>query len=192
MTSTTARTNAHRITDGQAMAGVKAGSAAAFTVLHDRYHRRAYRVARSVCHDDSRAQEAVQEAFLSIWTTGMNHEGARGVAPWLLTVVRNRAIDNVRRNHPHALRRAGEGWLESFPAPDSVTEDVIAHDDAHRLRTALSELPDEQGEVIALAFYEQLTHTEIAARMQLPLGTVKGRIRLALVRLRGDVTRTSR
>lgn len=180
------------MTDDQAMAGIKAGSSVAFGVLHDRYEGRAYRVARSICHDDSRAQEAVQEAFISIWTTARDYQDRRGLAPWLLTVVRNRAIDNTRRNRPHAINRASDVWLSAIPAPDSVAEQVIAGDLASRLSTVQACLPAEQQEVIRLAFYDQLSHREIAARLHLPLGTVKGRIRLAVERLRGEIADDAR
>ena len=177
--------------DEQLMARVQAGSAVAFGVLHDRYRVRAYRIARNVCHDDGRAQEAVQEAFISIWTTRMSYRRRNRVAPWLLTIVRNRAIDNRRRNQPYAAHRAGAETLRSAIAPANVCDEVIARDQARRLETVLDRLPCEQREVIRLAFYDQLTHREIASRLGLPLGTVKGRIRLAIVRLRAEITRAA-
>jgi RNA polymerase sigma-70 factor (ECF subfamily) len=110
------------------------------------------------------------------------------VAPWLLTIVRNRAIDNARREHAHVTRRADEERLHAIAAPDSVAEQVIAEDIARHVMAVLADLPDEQREAIDLAFNSQLTHTEIAARLQLPLGTVKGRIRLGMERLQGELT----
>ena len=92
--------------DEQLMAAVKAGCIVAFDVLYGRYRHRAYSVARSVCRDEGHAQEAVQEAFMSIWRTRVRYEDRRSVAPWLLTVARNRAIDVARRNQPHAMHRA--------------------------------------------------------------------------------------
>jgi RNA polymerase sigma-70 factor (ECF subfamily) len=170
------------------MAGVKAGSIAAFDVLYERYRHRAYRIARSVCDDDGRAQEAVQEAFTAIWRTRDSYDERRIVAPWVLTVARNRAIDIARRNRPHALHRAGEDRLDTVAGAGIIDEQVIADERAHHLWSVLGQLPEAQREVITLAFYGQLTHGEIAARLELPLGTVKGRIRLALERMRGGVT----
>jgi len=171
--------------DDQVMAAVKAGSVPAFNVLYERYCDRVYRVSRSVCGDDGRAQEAVQEAFISIWRTRASYEDYRSVAGWVLTVARNRAIDVARRNEPHAVHRAGDDRLDSVPAAGTIAERVASDDQARRLLSALCKLPDAQREVVVLAFYGQLTHTEIAAHLELPLGTVKGRLRLALNRLRG-------
>ncbi len=179
-------------TDDEAMAQMQAGSTVAFGVLHDRYRGRAQRIAWALCHDEGRAQEAVQEAFMSIWTTRCSYDERSAVAPWLLTVVRNRAIDNQRRNRAHVSHRADADLLETMTARDDVLEQVIARDVAGDLATALVQLPGEQREVITLAFYDQLTHREIAARLDLPLGTVKGRIRLAIGRLRGEVDRAVR
>lgn len=173
------------------MAAVKAGCIVAFDVLYERYRHRAHRVARSVCRDEGRAQEAVQEAFMSIWRTRVSYEERRSVAPWLLTVARNRAIDVARRNQPHAMHRAVEEHLERVAAAGISDEQVVATERAHHLLGALAQLPDAQRKVIILAFYAQLTHTEIAERLELPLGTVKGRIRLALQRLRGEVAHAS-
>ncbi len=177
------------ITDTQVMAGVQGGSTAAFEVLYDRYCDRAYRVARSVCRDDGRAQEAVQEAFISIWRSRSSYDDRGNVAAWVLTMVRHRAIDTARRNGPHAAHRANEDLLQTARAPDRVAEQVADRDQARDLLSVLARLPDDQRDVITLAFYGQLTHLEIAAHLDLPLGTVKGRIRLAMERLRGDIDR---
>lgn len=179
------------LNDEQLMAAVKVGCVAAFDVLYGRYRHRAYRVARLVCRDESRAQEAVQETFMSIWRARVHYEDRRSVAPWLLTVARNRAIDVARRNQPHAVYRSGEDGIESVAAAGVIDEQVAATERAQHLLGAVAQLPDAQREVIILAFYAQLTHAEIADRLELPLGTVKGRIRLALGRLRGEVVHVS-
>jgi len=179
------------VNDDQVMADVKAGSRAAFGVLYARYYERAFRVARSVCRDDGRAEEAVQETFISIWKTRMTYEMQAGkVAPWVLTVARYRAIDVTRRNGLHAVHRASDDNLLAVRAPNCVVEQVVARAQARELRRLLARLPDVQREVIMLAFYGQLTHSEIAATLGLPAGTVKGRMRLGLQRLRGDIDRS--
>lgn len=101
-----------------------------------------------------------------------------------MTVVRNRAIDVARRNAVHDIRRAGAEALERQPAAGDLVDDAITDDHAHHLRTHLTALPDAQREVIALAYLGELTHTEIADHLGIPAGTVKGRMRLGLEKLR--------
>ncbi len=177
--------------DNEVMASVKVGSVDALGVLYDRYCDRAYRIARSVCRDDGRAQEAVQETFISIWTTRGTYQQRGNVAAWVLTIARHRAIDIARRNTPHAAHRASDERLHTLPAPANVVEHVVKQSEARDLQSLLADLPDAQREVITLAFYAQLTHTEIAEHLHLPAGTVKGRMRLGLQRLRGDIDRVA-
>jgi RNA polymerase sigma-70 factor, ECF subfamily len=174
-----------RHNDDLLMSRVKGGSVDAFEELYDRYSARAYRVARSICHDQGHAEDAIQEAFLSLWKSRTTYQPQRGtVAAWLLTTVRYRAIDLTRRDHKHVSRRAGEHTLAEHPAPGALADQVANRDEADRLRVLLTSLPDAQREVITLAFYGELTHTEIATALDLPAGTVKGRMRLGLHKLR--------
>jgi RNA polymerase sigma-70 factor, ECF subfamily len=147
---------AQPVSDVELMDEVSAGSRDALTELYDRYCHRAYGVALSMCGDEGCAQDTVEEAFLSIWKTGATYASQRGtVAAWLLTVVHGRA-----------------------------RESVIQHDNAaHRCRS-LDKLSDEEREVITLARYGGLSHTEIATQLGLPSATVKGRMRLGLHKLR--------
>jgi RNA polymerase sigma-70 factor, ECF subfamily len=174
--------------DCQLMRQIESGNTDAFEELYERYRARAHRVARSICHDDDRAEDAVQEAFASIWRGRAPYRLQRGsVAAWLLSVVRYRAIDVARRNGTHATRRAGEGLIESRSAPDDVADQAVARAEAARLHALLERLPEAQREVIALAFYRHLTHTEIATALGLPTGTVKSRVRLGLQKLRAEI-----
>lgn len=171
--------------DDLLMARVKGGSVDAFEVLYDRYSARAYRLARSICHDQGHAEDAIQEAFLSLWKSRAAYQPQRGtVAAWLLTAVRYRAIDVTRRDHKHASRRTGEHALALHPTQGAFADQVANRDEADRLRALLNRLPDAQREVITLAFYGELNHTEIATALGLPAGTVKGRMRLGLHKLR--------
>jgi len=172
------------------MAAVKAGSENAFGVLYDRYHERAYRVARSVCRDSGRAEEAVQETFTAIWKTRTTYRSEAGkVAPWVLTVARHRSIDVARRNGRDAARQTTDEMLDTVGALSGVHEQVAARAARRHLLALLAELPAAQREVITLSFYGELSHTEIAAYLDLPAGTVKGRMRLGLQRLRGNLHR---
>jgi RNA polymerase sigma-70 factor (ECF subfamily) len=176
--------------DLELIAAPGAEAVEAFGELYDRYCDRAYRIARTVCRDDAHAQDAVQEAFLSVWRNRESYQSQRGpVAAWLLATVRYRAIDLMRVNGRHLARRADEDQLETHAAPGDVAERVVHHDETDRLRATLAMLPDAQQEVITLAYYGQLSHTEIAAHLGLPAGTVKGRMRLGLQRLRDTLER---
>jgi RNA polymerase sigma-70 factor (ECF subfamily) len=156
--------------------------------LYDRYCARAYRVARAVCRDDGRAQDAVQDGFVSVWNSRASYRPENGtVAAWLLTVVRHRAIDLARRDRMHTAERESDDRLASRPAPDDLLGSVVKRDEAERLQASLAMLPDAQQEVIMLAYYGQLSHTEIAAQLGLPAGTIKGRMRLGLHKLRADL-----
>jgi RNA polymerase sigma-70 factor, ECF subfamily len=174
--------------DDRLMAQVQAGSIDAFGEIYDRYFARAHRVAWSICHDKDCAEDSVQEAFLSVWNGRANYTRDRGsLAAWLLTAVRYRAIDVARRHHKHDGRRAGEHTLDTHPASGDIAEQAIARDEAHRLRHLLAQLPDAQREVITLAYFGELSHTEIATALDLAPGTVKGRMRLGLGKLRAGI-----
>ena len=178
------------ISDDEVMAAVKAGSADAFAVLYDRYHRRAYRIAWSVCRDNGRAEEAVQETFAAVWKTRGSYESHAGrVAPWVLSIARHRAIDIARRNGRDCAHQTTDDWLDGVREHSDVPSLAAARAQTHHVLSLLAELPDAQREVITLAFYGQQTHTEIAAYLELPPGTVKGRMRLGLERLRGGIER---
>jgi RNA polymerase sigma-70 factor (ECF subfamily) len=169
------------------MAKLSAGSVESFDELYGRYCDRAYRVARAVCRDDGRAQEAVQDGFLSVWNSRASYRPQQGtVAAWLLTVVRYRAIDIVRNDRKHVSRRASHDQREWPSTVEDPLETAVKHDDAQRLQASLAMLPDAQAEVVTLAYYGELSHTEIAAQLGLPTGTVKGRMRLGLQKLRAD------
>jgi RNA polymerase sigma-70 factor (ECF subfamily) len=180
------------LNDDDLMAQVSAGSVESFVDLYDRYRDRAYRVARSVCQDEGRTQEAVQDGFLAVWNGRENYRSQQGtVAAWLLTVVRYRAIDAARSDHRHASRRANDDQLTRGSPVEDPCDTVVRREEAQRVQVSLATLPDAQAEVIALAYYGQLTHTEIAAQLGLPCGTVKGRMRLGLQKLRADFVRVA-
>jgi RNA polymerase sigma factor (sigma-70 family) len=178
--------------DAELMARVSVGSVDCFFELYDRYCDRAYRVARSVCKDDGRALEAVQDGFLAVWNSRANFHSQQGsVAAWLLTVVRYRALDAARSNHRHSSRRADDDSLTARSPDEDPVETAGRREEAERVRASLAALPDAQAEVIVLAHYGRLTDTEIAAQLGLPRGTVKDRMRLGLQRLRADLDRVA-
>lgn len=176
-------------TDEQVFAQLQAGSPDAFGELYDRFRHRAWRIARFVCGDNGRAEDAVQEAFLAVWRAPESFDARRGgVAGWLLTTVRHRAIDRVRRERRHASRRAQVEALASQASSERPVHEVASADGAaHDLRALLGRLPEAQRQVIGLAYYGELSHEEIADHLGLPPGTVKGRMRLGLENLRREL-----
>ena len=179
-------------TDEELMREVQADHSAAFGELYDRHAARAWRLARSICHDAGRGEDAVQEAFLSVWRSRAVYDSGTGsVRSWLMTLVRNRAIDSLRREAAVQRPRLADGdYVGPDPAGVSVDADVIARTEADALRASLQQLPDAQAEVIALAYYGELSHAEIATRLRLPPGTVTGRMRLGLKKLREQAEST--
>jgi RNA polymerase sigma-70 factor, ECF subfamily len=177
-----------QLDDNELMALVQGGSHDAFARLHDRYAGRAYRVARSVSTDDGRAQDAVQEGFASIWKARSTYRPeAPTAAAWVLTLVRHRAIDLKRRDMTRTKHQVSDDHLEDRPALTDVAEEAIQRLTAGELKARLNRLPEPQAEVIVLAFYGELTHSEIAAQLGVPIGTIKGRMRLGLQKLRAEI-----
>jgi RNA polymerase sigma-70 factor (ECF subfamily) len=176
--------------DERLLVEIASGNNDAFEQFYRRFYASAYRVARSVCHDTGRAEDAVQDAFTAVWRTAGSYRSERGsVSAWLLSLVRYRAIDVARANTTHARKRADEDDASARAVAGAMADEVVERDSAARLKTLLSQLPDAQREVVTLAFYGQLTHAEIAAKLDLPSGTVKGRMRLGLRRLRANVNK---
>ncbi len=161
---------------------------AALTVLYDRHGRVAFGLAYRILRDADTAEEVVQDAFLRVWQHGASFDPALGsVRTWLLAIVRHRAIDARRgRQRRHGQRQADVGLDAVAPrlaVPDAWSE-VALRLQRERVQTALRALPPAQRRAIELAYFEGLTHREIAARAGLPPGTVKGRLRLGLQKLR--------
>jgi RNA polymerase sigma-70 factor, ECF subfamily len=174
--------------DRSLLAAVGDGSAESFEALYERYVDRAYRVAYSVCRDEGRAQEAVQEAFLSVWQASASFSAQRGtVAAWLMAIVRHSAIDVVRRYGRHAGHRAGAEGLLTLPTGAEPCDVALHREADDQLVSSLARLPAAQQKVITLAFFGQLSHNEIARALDLAPGTVKGRMRLGLEKLRDTV-----
>jgi RNA polymerase sigma-70 factor (ECF subfamily) len=175
--------------DHRLIAEIGAGRTEAFAAFYDRYCQPAYRVARSVTLNRAQAEDAVQEAFLSVWrSAGAYQPQGPTAAAWLLTIVRHRAIDLARRTARHEVGRALDAPREDQAVvEDVVVAETLARDRARQLRAQLAGLPEAQREVIVLAFFGQLTYTEIAAQLDLPLSTIAGRIRLGLHKLHEQI-----
>jgi RNA polymerase sigma-70 factor (ECF subfamily) len=128
----------------------------------------------------------VQEAFLSLWRTGVRYDRMRGsVRSWILSAVHNRAIDALRREMQSTSRDLHDERLaERLQSPYETAAEAERRDDIRRVRSALDELPADQRRVIELAYFGGFSHSQIAEMLELPAGTVKGRMRLGLTKLR--------
>ena len=177
------------VDEAELMRRIQNGDADAFAALYDRLSVPAYRTAIGIAHNRTRAEDVVQDAFLSVWRSRAAYQPERGsVVGWVMGTVRYRAIDSLRRNRRHDDQRAsGEHIDEQLHAPGDLERGVAERDEAARLREVLDKLPDAQREVIALAYFGELSTSEIARELTLPLGTVKGRMRLGLNALRSLV-----
>lgn len=158
---------------------------AAFGALYDRHCVAAFSLARRIA-GVSMAEDAVQDAFLDLWRSASRYDVSRGpVRAWLLGIVRNRSIDALRRLDVHERRRADATRLEEWLAAPDVTEDHVLRAEASTaVRTALARLPPDQLQVLELAYFGGRSQSEIATELGVALGTVKGRTRLALDKLR--------
>jgi len=174
--------------DAACMARLERGDASAIADLYDHYGRIVYSLALRIVGDERDAEEIVQDVFADAWRRASSYQPARGtVAAWLLVMTRSRALDRVRarRARPDMRAPADErAVLEVAAAGAGPAERVAADEDALRVRRALAGLPLLQRIAIELAYFEGLTQSEIADRLEQPLGTVKTRIRTGLLKLR--------
>ena len=173
--------------DDRLMARVRTDDTEAFEQLYERHAIAALRVAAAVCRDIGRAEDAVQEAFLRMWRGRLGYRASSGsFKSWALQIVRNQAIDATRREGARPTTAAmGEDKIDLTRL--SIPAEVIARSEGASLRTSLRKLPEAQSTVITLAFFGELTHSEIAERLELPPGTVKGRMRLGMDKLRAEL-----
>ena len=174
------------LADEDLMQLMRRGDPRAFEAVYERHSGAAFSLAYRMVGRGNVAEDVVQEAFLSIWRSGARYERARGsVRTWVLGIVHHRAIDQLRRSSVHSKRRASdEGIEDRIESGERTDVEVARRDEAQAIRTAMESLPPEQSHVIELAYFGGFTHTEIAAILETPVGTVKGRMRLGLEKLR--------
>lgn len=173
--------------DADLLARIAHQDEASLATLYDRYHVLAFSLALRVVNDRGRAEDVVQDAFLSVWRKAASYAEGRGsVKTWLTSIVRNRAIDTIR-----ARRESDsddDAILLSLRDPNpGVVEQVTARLDREVVRAAIGDLPPEQRAAISMAYFGGLSHSEIADATGVPLGTIKGRIRLGMQRLKASL-----
>ncbi len=181
------RVKAERLADEELMPLIAKRDADAFEVFYDRHGGVAYSLAYRIVGSRQAAEDVTQEAFISIWRSGARFDPTRGsVRSWTLGIVRNRAIDALRRDAGKApkLDFDDEALLEQRSSEQLTEDEVVRRDQAAGVRGALRELPSDQSKVIQLAYFGGFSHSEIAEMLGMPLGTVKGRMRLGMEKIR--------
>ena len=172
--------------DLSAVALMARQEASGLEALYDRYSTAVYSLALRIVRDTADAEDVAQEVFAQAWTQAARYDTARGaVAAWLLMMARSRALDRLRRRRAALKPGPADDTLADIPDPAPSVETTAAADEqARTARAALAGLPATERAALELAYFEGLTHVEIAARTATPLGTVKTRIRMALRRVR--------
>ena len=163
------------------------GDEAAFAALYDQTAGRLYGAALRLMRNATEAEDVTQEAYVAIWRDCARFSSERGSAvSWMMSVLHHKAVDRIRSAEAARRRDLAHELREERPAPDATAEQAVGRLEATQLRLALEELSPVQREALTLAYFEGLTHREIARRLGLPLGTAKTRIRDGLLRLRAD------
>lgn len=172
-------------TDIEMMERIAARNTEALRVLYERYGRVAFALAYRVAGEANGAEEIVQDAFVTVWNKADGFDAAKGgnVRGWLLTIVHRRAIDYRRREHDRPPPNVPIDTMDNVLAAPDVWKDLSATLLGEEVREAMATLPDQQRRTIELAYFEGLSHSEIAVRENAPVGTVKGRLRLGLSKL---------
>jgi RNA polymerase sigma-70 factor, ECF subfamily len=181
---------AERLADEELMPLIGEKDVDAFEVFYDRHGGVAYSLAYRIVGERGAAEDVTQEAFISIWRSGARYDPTRGsVRSWTLQVVRNRAIDALRSRAGRAAKLDfdDDSILEHRPSEELTDSEALRRETAQEVRGALDELPGEQSKVIQLAYFGGFSHSEIASMLGVPLGTVKGRMRLGLEKIRGEL-----
>ena len=174
------------LADEEVMQLVQGESPRAFEVLYDRHGGAAFSLAYRMVGNRVTAEDITQEAFLSIWRSRLRYDQARGsVRTWVLGIVHNRAIDALRRGTVHERRRETlEGVEERHEAKERTDVEAARREEARSVHSALETLPEDQRRTIELAYFGGFSHSQIAEMLGMPLGTVKGRMRLGLEKMR--------
>ncbi len=178
------------IAAGSAKAHSKSGESAqrAWSAVYDATVQRVHAMVRRYVHEDSTAQEVTEDVFYQVWVHANRFDAARGsVMAWLLTMARSRALDAWRKHQAQPVRfdsDAADDNMALLTSTQTPLDLLSEMDNAQALHAAMAQVPAAARQMLSLAFFQGLTHAEISAHMQAPLGTVKTTIRRALISLR--------
>ncbi len=174
------------LADEEVMQLVQGGNPRAFELMYERHGGAAFSLAYRMVGNKVTAEDITQEAFLSIWRSRTRYDQARGsVRTWVLGIVHNRGIDALRRGTVHDRRRESmEGVAERLEAPERTDVEAARREEARSVHSALETLPAEQRRTVELAYFGGFSHSQIAELLGMPIGTVKGRMRLGLEKMR--------
>lgn len=174
--------------DDRALVGrIVSGDEQALEILYERYRGLIYSLVLQMLGERGQAEEVTLDTFTRLWQQAAGYRKSRAaVKTWLVSIARNRAIDVLRMRRSR-IDGNGTLWvdseLDSFPDLDTPEQNVMERDIRYRVRATIAQLPEEQRSVLALAYFEGFSHRQIAEKLQLPLGTVKGRVRTAMLTL---------
>lgn len=169
-----------KVSDAEIIARIYSGDEGAMALLYDRYSHAVYAVALRVLSDSSAAEDILQDVFMQLWRNPQAFNASRGtLAAWLAVIARNRAIDHLRKRRPE--EEAAETVISVDPDLENTAERNRAME---KVRSVLAGMPGDQRAALEMAFFEGLTHVEIARKTGQPLGTVKTRIRSGLLAVR--------
>lgn len=172
--------------DRDLVARVRDGDHPALASLYDRHGSTIYSIALSILRDPARAEDVTQDVFVTLWTQPHRYDSNVGrFAPWIYRVARNRSIDIIRQRKREVMPDEPAIFdLMLGASDDSPSDTVVARSEANRVRAALRELPDEQRKLIELAYFGGLTQSQMSRQLDIPLGTIKTRVRNGLRKLR--------
>ena len=179
--------NPERQKDVELLARVAKGDEQAFAQFYRRTADGLYSLALKMMNDSGEAEDVLQDGFSYMWKRAATYDPARSSPfTWAVMIVRNKAIDRLRSRQRQAriVEKATTAFLHFSDTDDASAREPVRREQCAEVRAALTEIPDDQKQVVELAFFGGLTHEQIAQRLDTPLGTIKARIRRGLLRLR--------
>ncbi|MHC5797578.1 sigma-70 family RNA polymerase sigma factor [Lacisediminihabitans sp. FW035] len=170
------------------LAQIATGDQAAFAALYDEISPRVFGLIRRLLVDHAQSEEVTQEVFLEIWQNASRYEPSKGGAStWILTMAHRRAVDRIRSSQSGRDRDVKIGIRDYVADYDNVADTVEVTIEHERVKEAMSQLTELQRQAVTLAYYGGYSHSEVAAMLSVPIGTVKTRLRDGMIRLRDEL-----